>query len=110
MPEASTKKQGLRTGCCVALDDNCVKFRVGFLIDIALHATDREKVSDLRTDAGDPRLETADMVAGAAVARQLIVNVADQTNLNLLGHKLRRAPIEVHVDAILILGRRIIKL
>jgi hypothetical protein len=47
------------------------------------------------------------MVAGAAVARHLIVEVTDEANLQLLGQELRCAPIEVHIDAILILRRRI---
>ena len=52
-------------------------------------------------------MEAADVVAGAAVAADLFIDIADDANLNLLGQELRRAPIEVHVDAVLILRRLI---
>jgi hypothetical protein len=52
-------------------------------------------------------LEAAYPVAGAAVATDLLVHVAHESDLKLLGQELRRAPIEVHVDAVLVLGRLI---
>src|SRR5262249_32901013 len=63
--------------------------------------------SELRTHADHLRLEAADAIAGAAVATQLSVDIADETDLKLLGQELRRAPIEMHVDAVLLLGRLI---
>ena len=50
-----------------------------------------------------------DPIAGAAVATDFFVNVADQSDLKLLGQELRRAPIEMHVDAVLILGRLVLR-
>ena len=47
--------------------------------------------------------EAADAVTGAVVAGKLLVGVADEADLPLLGEELRRAPIEVHVDAVLVL-------
>src|SRR3954468_20181236 len=46
---------------------------VGLEIDVALQFPERDDVSQLRTDAGHPGLEAADPVAGAAVARELLV-------------------------------------
>src|SRR6516162_316604 len=55
--------------------------------------------SELRPRAHHLRLEAAHAVAGAGVATDLLVDVANQSDLNLLGQELRRAPIEMHVDA-----------
>ena len=44
---------------------------------------------------------------GAAVGRELLVEVADEADLHGLGHELRRPPVEMPVDAILIVGARI---
>ena len=72
--------------------------------------SDRKKVSDLRTDANDARLEGTNLVARTAVTRNLIVDVADQSYQHLLGQELRRAPVEVKVDAVLIIGARVHKI
>ena len=63
--------------------------------------------SELRADPNHPRLEAAHSIARAAVATDLLVDIAHQSGLKLLGQELRRAPIEMHVDAVLILGRLI---
>jgi len=52
-------------------------------------------------------MEAADVVAGAAVAADLFIDIADHTHPDLLGEELRRGPIEMHVDAVLILRRLI---
>src|SRR5262249_49398189 len=52
----------------------------------------------------------AHAVAGAAVAADLPVDVADRAELKLLGHELRRTPIEMHVDAVLVLGRLVLEI
>ena len=62
-----------------------------------------EDVAKLRPDAEHLRLETADVVARAAVAADFSIGVAYQTHLNLFGQELRCTPIEVQVDAVLIL-------
>jgi hypothetical protein len=80
------------------------KFCVGLEIDVTLKAlAERDDVAKLRSDAEHLRLEASDAVAGAAVAADFLLRVAYQANLNLLGQELRRAPIEVQVDATLIL-------
>src|SRR5262249_59130247 len=60
---------------------------------------------ELRANADYPRPEAADAIAGTAVATDLLVDIAHQSGLQLLGQELRRAPIEMHVDAVLILRR-----
>jgi hypothetical protein len=83
---------------CVPMDDGCVNV-VAFQIEIALQLViDREDVAELWANADDARLEAADPIAGAAVAADLLIDVAHEANLNLLGEEMRRAPVEVHVD------------
>ena len=82
------------------------EFPIAFEIEITLRlGSQGNDESELRAGADDLRLEAADAVAGAAVATDLLVDVADDTDLELLGQELRRSPIEVHIDAILILRR-----
>src|SRR5262245_40540541 len=83
------------------------KFAIGFQVQISLQVSDRKNVANLRTNADHPRLEAADSIAGAAVAADLLVEVTHETDLPLLGQELRHAPVEVHVDATLILSSRV---
>ena len=84
-----------------------VEFPVAFEIEIALHIADRKQISDLRANANHARLEAPDTVAGTAVARQLIVKVTDGADKNLLRQILRSSPVDVKVDAVLIIRTRI---
>src|SRR5207245_1796324 len=61
-------------------------------------------VTELRAGACNARLEATDPVAGAAIAARLIVEVAHQADLELLGQKPRRAPVQMDIDAALIFG------
>src|SRR5439155_233579 len=70
----------------------------------------KEVGCDSGSDANHLRLEAAHAVAGAAIAPDLFVDIADETDLELLGQELRRAPIEMHVDAVLILGRAVLEI
>ena len=54
------------------------EFPVALEIEIALHVADREDEPDLRAEADDLRLEAADPIAVAAVAADLLVDVADE--------------------------------
>ncbi len=49
-----------------------VELKVGLQVQVSLHVSDGKKVSELRPDAGDTRLEATDPVAGPAVAGDLI--------------------------------------
>src|SRR5262252_5659515 len=84
------------------------EFPVAFEIEITLKLIGQgNDVSELRPRAHNRRLEAAHVVAGAGVATDLLVDVADGTDKNVFRYELRRAPIEMHVDAVLILGRLI---
>jgi hypothetical protein len=76
-------------------------------IEIALHVPDREDESELRANAENLGLKATQPIAGAAVASDLFIGIPYQPHLKLFGQELRRAPIEVQVDAVLILGRRV---
>src|SRR5215471_5087047 len=84
------------------------EFPVAFEIEITLKLIAQgNDVSELRPRAHHRRLEAAHLVAGAGVATDLLVDVADGTDKNVFLYEFRRAPIEMHVDAVLILGRLI---
>src|SRR5262245_33020092 len=88
-----------------------VEFLVALEVDVALVViADLEDVADLRSQANDPRFEAANPVATPAVARDLIVEVSDESKLPFLGQELRDAPIEMHVDAILVVSVRILEI
>src|SRR5262245_36110556 len=78
-------------------------------IEIALQVADRKDEAELRTSPEYLRLEAADAVAGTAVAADLPVDVAHRSDLELLGQELRRTPIEMHIDAVLVLGRPVLE-
>ena len=84
-----------------------VEFAVPFQVHVALHAGDREQVADLRADPDDARLERPELRARSAVAGQLVIDVADRADLEACGEELRRAPIEMTVNAVLVLSGRI---
>src|SRR6267142_5879850 len=76
---------------------------VSLEIEIALHVADRKQEPDLGADANHLGLEAADTVARTAVAAELLVDIAYEANHDLLRQELRCTPVEVHVDAVLIL-------
>src|SRR5689334_16801702 len=81
------------------------KFLIALDVEEALIVLgDRTDITDLWPDAGDTRFEAADAIAGTAVARQLVVPVADETDGKLFAQELRRTDVQMHVDAVLILG------
>ena len=81
-----------------------IKFTVSLEVQITLVITDWEYVAELRANADDARQEGAHVVAAATVTRELIVDIAHRADEQLLCEKLRCTPIEVEVEAVLILG------
>src|SRR5215510_2091764 len=65
------------------------KFVVVLQIEIALQVADRKDEAELRASPDHLRLKAADAVARAAVAADLLIDVAHRANLKLLGHELR---------------------
>src|ERR1019366_1322429 len=88
----------------------------GTKLKIRLHAqetllsVERKNVSQLGTDRKHPRLKRTDFVAGAAVSGDLIVGVTNEADKELLGQELRRAPVQMEVDAALILGGLVLEI
>ncbi len=76
---------------------------VDLQIEIALLVAGRKDETDLRTDADDARLEIAEYGAGAAVAGDLLIDIADQPEMHLLGDEVRQSRVEVGVNAVLVL-------
>jgi hypothetical protein len=56
----------------------------------------------LRANPNDSRLEIAEYGGRSAIGGELLVEIADSPDVHLLGDELGQAPIEVPVDAILI--------
>ena len=75
-----------------------------------MHVADRKQEPDLGADAKHLRLEAANTVAGAAVAADLLIDIAHEANHDLLRQELRCTPVEVQVDAALILRRSIFEI
>src|SRR5262249_25201623 len=74
---------------------------IALQVEIALHLADREDHADLRADAGHARLHVAEESGLPLVGGELLIEVADEPELHLLGDELRGAPVDVEVDAVL---------
>src|SRR5215472_14256828 len=83
---------------------------VGFQVEISLQVPNGKEVADLRPEADDARLKTADAVSGAAVTADLLIEVANNTDQKLLRQELRCLPVEMKVDAILVICGRIFQI
>ena len=81
-----------------------VELPVCLQVDIGLQRPRRNDEAKLRPHADDAGLESAEVIAGAAVGRDLFVEIADGADLYLFGQELRRAPIQMPVDAVLVAG------
>src|SRR5262249_32270766 len=78
------------------------EFLVAFDIEVTLSRGGQgNDEPELRAHTDHLGLEATHPIAGATVATQLSVDVADEPDLKLLGQELRRPPIEMHVDAVL---------
>ena len=84
---------------------------------VALHAHDavdfvsdgKEKIG-LRAYASDAGAEFAELRARTAVVRELLKEISYQPGVDLLRKKPGQAPVEMAVDAVLILRRRIFEI
>jgi hypothetical protein len=84
-----------------------VEFAVSFEVHVALHPGDGEEIADLRADPDDARLERSELRARSAVAGQLVIDISYRADLKARRQELRRAPVEMRVDAVLVLRGRI---
>src|SRR5215469_544192 len=76
-------------------------------IEVAFAVRDWKEKPDLRPDSGNARFEFAEPGARAAVGCELIVDIADGAKVEFVGEIRRNRPIQVRVDAALVLGIRI---
>jgi hypothetical protein len=63
----------------------------------------REEEPDLWANAGHTSLKIAELCAGAAVAGELLKEIAGKPDLDILAHELRCGPVDMKVDAVLVL-------
>jgi hypothetical protein len=84
-----------------------IEIPVRLQIYISLHRSDWNDETDLRAKPDDTRLKCADAVAGATVGTDLLIETADRPYKYLFGQELRSAPIQVPIDAALVICARI---
>ena len=63
----------------------------------------REQKSDLRTNTGHTTFEIAELCAGAAIPGELLKEISGNADLDILAHELRCGPVDMEVDAVLVL-------
>src|SRR5262249_7090562 len=73
-------------------------------VHVSLELAHGDGVTELPAGARNARLEATDPIAGPAIAARLIVEVAHQTDLELLCQEPRRTPVQMDVHAALIFG------
>ena len=78
-----------------------VEFTVSFQIQIPLHVSNRENVTDLRADPEHPRSEASKNRAPAGIVRNLLIGISDETDKELLREKLRCTPVKMEIDTAL---------
>ena len=69
-----------------------VEFPVPFHIDVGLQRSRRDDETNLRSHANDPGFKGAETISGAAIRRDLFIEITDRADLNLLGQELRGRP------------------
>src|SRR5580704_16140553 len=87
-----------------------VEFLVTLHIQIALHVANRKDEADLWTDSDHAGLEISKSVPASAVTGKLLVEITDSAYVNLFRQELRHSPVEVPVDAVLIIRVRILEI
>src|SRR3954466_5047338 len=86
-----------------------IEFAIPLQAEEGLIFSDRKNISDLRAKTEHARPEGAKNRVLAGVVSDLLIGVAYEPNKQLLRHKVRHAPVEMEIDAALIVGIRIYK-
>src|SRR6187402_1549651 len=76
---------------------------IGFHVEISLHVPNREEISELWTNSEDPGSKTTEDGILTEVVRDLLIGVSHEADENLFRKKLGDAPVEMEIDAVLIL-------
>jgi hypothetical protein len=87
-----------------------IKSSIRLEVQISLHASNEEDLSDLRAHSKDTRFETAEKRASAGIVRDLLICISNEAYEDLLLEKLRSTPIEMKVNAALNLRVRILEI
>src|ERR1700687_4538155 len=96
----SERQPGIPSGRTVG----CTEFAVSPQAKGALHVSDREAVSALRTGAETALREATEDRVLAGIVGDLLVGVSGNADEKLLGEVVRCAPVEVEIDAAPVLG------
>src|SRR5690242_10003974 len=83
------------------------EFLVAAQVQFELNPAKREVVSELRAHADDLRLERAVSGASTAIGSQLVVEVAGGADINVLGQGIGCAPVQMAINAALVLRQRV---
>src|SRR6185436_5107732 len=87
------------------------KFAVTLQVQITLNIVgDGKEIADLRTNARDSRFEIAEPRPGTAIAADLLVQIADEADLNVGFDEDGRAQIQMKIETAAIIRVRIFKI
>ena len=78
------KARTLRAPCYVAYSGQCATLVADLQVQISLHVSDREQISDLRSNAEHPRPEAAEKRVLAGIVGDLLIHIADKADEDLL--------------------------
>ena len=84
-----------------------IELPIRLQIYVGLHRSSWNDETYLRANSDDARLESADAVARATVGTDLLIEITDSPYEYLFGQELRSGPIQVPIDAALVICTRI---
>src|SRR5229473_5743166 len=87
-----------------------VEFAIPLHAHKCLVVTNRENMSKLRAEAEDARAEAAEHGRLAEVVGDLLIGITDEADEHLLRQEVRHAPVEMEIDAALVLCVRILEI
>lgn len=92
-------------------DGSARELPIGLYIDHALDLVrDRKEAVKLWADSGHARFKGTKRRAEAAVAGDLLEKVGDSADVELLRQEVRRARVEMEVEAVLVVGMRVLEI
>src|SRR6266446_800149 len=86
------------------------KFLVTLEVQISLLVSDREQIAELGTNAENARFKSVEERCRANIVSDLLVGISDHADKELFGQKVRCTPVEMEVDAVLILRCRVLEI
>src|SRR6202011_3488198 len=80
-----------------------IEFAVALQIEVSLHVSNGKQKSDLGPNPDHARLEPAENRMLTEIVGDLLIGISDETHEKLLREKLGGTPVDVEVDAVLVL-------